>query len=36
MRKLDENAIGRNINEYHRFLHEKIHKYRGKAEGKAA
>ena len=29
-------AIGRNINKYHRFLHEKIHKFKGKTEGKAA
>ena len=29
-------AIGRNINKYHRFLHEKIQKFEGKAEEKAA
>ena len=29
-------AIGRNINKYHRFLHEKIHKFKGKTEGKTA
>ncbi len=29
-------AIGRNINKYHRFLHEKIQKYEGKIEQKTA
>ena len=29
-------AIGRNINKYHRFLHEKIQKYEGKKEQKMA
>ena len=29
-------AIGRNINKYHRFLHDKIHKFEGKTEEKAA
>ena len=29
-------AIGRNINKYHRFLHDKIHKFEGKTGEKAA
>ncbi len=29
-------VIGRNINKYHRFLHDKIHKFEGKTGGKAA
>ena len=29
-------AIGRNINKYHRFLHDKIKKFEGKSEEKAA
>ena len=29
-------AIGRNINKYHRFLHDKIKKFEGKTEEKAA
>ena len=29
-------AIGRNINKYHRFLHDKIQKFEGKTEEKAA
>ncbi len=29
-------AIGRNINKYHRFLHDKIKKFEGKREEKAA
>ena len=29
-------AIGRNINKYHRFLHDKIHKFEGKSEEKTA
>lgn len=29
-------AIGRNINKYHRFLYEKIKKFEGKTEEKAA
>ena len=29
-------AIGRNINKYHRFLHDKIHKFEGKIEEKGA
>lgn len=29
-------AIGRNINKYHRFLHEEIKKYEGKKEQKTA
>ena len=28
-------AIGRNINKYHRFLHDEIKKFEGKAEEKA-
>ena len=29
-------AIGRNINKYHRFLHNKIQKFEGKSEQKTA
>lgn len=29
-------AIGRNINKYHRFLHEEIKKYEGKKDQKTA
>ncbi len=29
-------AIGRNINKYHRFVHEEIEKYVGKTEPKTA
>lgn len=29
-------AIGRNINKYHRFQHDKIHKFEGKIEEKTA
>ena len=29
-------AIGRNINKYHRFLHDEIKKYEGKTEEKTA
>lgn len=29
-------AIGRNINKYHRFLHEELKKYKGKTEEKTA
>ena len=29
-------AIGRNINKYHRFLHDEIKKFEGKTEEKAA
>ena len=29
-------AIGRNINKYHRFIHEKIKKFTGKSEEKTA
>ena len=29
-------AIGRNINKYHRFLHEEIQKYEGKKKQKMA
>ena len=29
-------AIGRNINKYHRFLHDEIQKFKGKTEKKAA
>ena len=29
-------AIGRNLNKYHRFLHDKIQKYEGKTEEKTA
>ncbi len=29
-------AIGRNINKYHRFLHDKTHKFEGKTGEKAA
>ena len=29
-------AIGRNINKYHRFLHDKIHKFEGKTGEGAA
>ncbi len=29
-------AIGRNLNKYHRFLHDKIHKFEGKTGEKAA
>mgnify|MGYP000641415139 CR=1 FL=1 len=29
-------AIGRNINKYHRFLQDKLHKFEGKTEQKTA
>jgi len=29
-------AIGRNINKYHRFLHDEIKKFEGKTEEKTA
>ena len=31
-----EDSIGRNINKYHRFLHEEIKKFEGKTKEKTA